>query len=400
MPKLKRALSTHQVAALTSAGTYRVDNSLYLQVRDHGTRSWLFRYARHGKTHWVGLGALRDVPLSRAKQLAVMERAKLINGISPIDERRAAREAARVAAPKQAPTFAWCADQYIEAHRDGWRSAKHLEQWETTLRTYAFPVIGKLPVDQVTVDHVLRILKPIWVAKPETATRLRGRMEKTLSWAAAKQFRNGENPARWQGGALSHLLPAISKVQKIEHHKAVPYSEIPTLMDELRGLDTVGAKALRFTLITASRTGEVIGARWSEVEVDSAIWTIPADRMKNGQSHIIPLSDEAAAILSSMPRTNEFVFAGAKGKPLSNMTMIKCLRSLRDGDPTVHGTARASFSTWAREQTDYPAEVIEAALAHKQSDKVVAAYARTTYFDRRRDLMADWARYCMGTKAD
>jgi integrase len=400
MPKLKRALSTQQVAALTSAGTYRVDNSLYLQVRDHGTRSWLFRYARHGKTHWVGLGALRDVPLSRAKQLAVMERAKLINGISPIEERRAAREMARAAAPKQVPTFAWCADQYIEAHRDGWRSAKHLEQWETTLRTYAGPIIGKLQVDKVSVEAILGVLRPIWLTKPETATRPCGRIEKVLGWATAKKYRSGENPARWQGGALSHLLPAISKVQKIEHHKAIPYSEIPALMWELSQMDTAGAKALRFTIHTACRTGEVIGARWSEMDIDTATWTIPADRMKNGQQHVVPLADEAVAILEALPRTSEFVFAGAKGKPLSNMTMIKCLRSLRDGEPTVHGTARASFSTWAREQTDYPTEVIEAALAHKQSDKVVAAYARTTYFDRRRDLMADWALYCMGTKAD
>jgi integrase len=399
MPKLKRALSAQQVAALTSAGTYRVDNSLYLQVRDHGTRSWLFRYARHGKTHWVGLGALRDVPLSRAKELAVMERAKLISGISPIEERRAAREAARAAAPKQMPTFAWCADQYIEAHRAGWKNAKHLEQWESTLRTYAGPVIGKLEVDKVTTEHVLRILKPIWVAKPETATRLRGRIEKVLGWAAAKKFRSGENPARWQGGELSHLLPAISKVQKIEHHRAVPYSEIPALMDELRGMDTAGAKALRFITLTAARTGEVIGARWAEVDLETATWTIPADRMKNGQQHVVPLPDEAVAILKSLPRTTDYVFAGATGKPISNMTMLKCLRSLTDDEPTVHGF-RSSFSTWAREQTDYPAEVIEAALAHKQPDKVVAAYARTTYFDRRRALMDDWAQYCMGTKVD
>lgn len=336
MPKLKRALSTQQVAALTSAGTYRVDNSLYLQVRDHGTRSWLFRYARHGKTHWVGLGALRDVPLSRAKELAVMERAKLISGISPIEERRAAREAARAAVPKQMPTFAWCAEQYIEAHRAGWKNAKHLEQWESTLRTYAGPIIGKLEVDKVTTEHVLRILRPLWLTKPETATRLRGRIEKVLGYAGARHFRSGENPARWSGGApLSHMLPALKTVQKIEHHKAIPYSEIPALMGELRKIDTVGAKALRFTILTASRTGEVIGARWAEVSLETATWTIPAERMKNGQQHVVPLSDEAVAVLETMPRTTDFVFAGATGKPISNMTMLKCMRSLRDGEASL-----------------------------------------------------------------
>lgn len=276
----------------------------------------MFRYSRNGKTHWIGLGAASDVPLSRAKELAVVERAKLINGGSPIDERRVVKENLRLErdAASDTPTFAWCAEQYIEAHRAGWKNQKHIDQWESTLRMYAGPVIGTLPVDRVTLDHVHKILKPIWVEKPETASRLRGRIEKVLGWAGAKKYRSGENPARWQGGELSHLLPNIGKIQKIEHHASVPYAEVPGLMAELRKLDSISAKALHFTILTAARTGETLGALWAEFDIDAATWTIPAHRMKAGVEHRVALSAEAVKLLKSIPRTGDLVFLGPKGK--------------------------------------------------------------------------------------
>lgn len=395
MAKGKRALSAQQVAALTDNGTHRVDNQLYLQIREQGTRSWVFRYSRNGKTHWVGLGAANDVPLSRAKELAVVERAKLINGGNPIAERRAVKESLRLEREVKAdsPSFAWCAGEYIEAHRASWKNQKHIDQWESTLRMYAGPVIGTLPVDQVTLDHVLKILKPIWVSKPETASRLRGRIEKVLGWATAKTYRRGENPARWAGGELPHLLPAIGKVQKIEHHASVPYVEMPGLMTRLGRLDSTSARALRFTILTGARTGETIGAKWSEIDLEAAVWTIPGERMKAGVEHRVALSEEAVALLRSMPREGELVFPGPKGKVLSNMAMLKCLRGLREDGATVHGF-RATFSTWARDETDYPRELIEASLAHAVGNAVEQAYNRSDYLAKRRALMADWGRYC------
>jgi integrase len=383
---------------MSRLGTHRVDENLFLQVRQDGTRSWAFRYSRGGRMRSLGLGSIRRVPYNDARQVATEYRLKLWRGVDPAEERREARAAAQAIARKDIPSFAWCAEQYISAMEASWRNAKHRAQWESTLRMYAGPVIGKKAVDEICVDDVLRIIEPIWLSKPETASRLRGRIEKVLGWAAAKRYRTGENPARWQGGELSHLLPAIGKVQKIEHHAAVPYVELPGLMAELRKLDSTSAKALRFTILTAARTGETIGARWDEIDLDAATWTIPAERMKAGVEHRVALSDEAVKLLKSMPRTGDLVFPGPKGK-LSNMAMLQCLRGIRGTGETVHGF-RSAFSTWAREQTEFSIEIIESALAHKQSNKVIAAYARTTYFDRRRDLMVDWARYCRGKTAD
>jgi integrase len=400
----RRALSAREVDALMSKlGTHRVDENLFLQVRKDGTRSWAFRYSRGGKMRSLGLGAVRRVPYGDARHAATEYRLKLWRGIDPAEERMEAKAAAQSVARTDVLTFAWCADQYIEAHRAGWKNRKHIDQWESTLRMYAGPVVGKMAVDQITVDHVMKILsggkESLWLTKPETASRLRGRIEKVLGWATAMKYRHGDNPARWQGGELPHLLPAISKVQKIEHHRSVPYAELPALMTDLCKLDSTSAKALRFTILTAARTSEVLGMTWQEVDLETAKWVIPQVRMKAGVEHQVPLSPEAVALLRSMPRDNDLVFPGPKGKQLSNMAMSMVLRGLRDDGSTVHGF-RSTFSVWCRETTEANIEIVESALAHKQSDKVVAAYARTTYFDRRRDLMADWARYCMSTKAD
>jgi integrase len=400
----RRALSAREVDALMSKlGTHRVDENLFLQVRKDGTRSWAFRYSRGGKMRSLGLGAVRRVPYGDARQAATEYRLKLWRGVDPAEERMEAKAAAQAVTRTDVPTFAWCADQYIEAHRAGWKNRKHIDQWESTLRMYAGPVIGQMAVDQITVDHVMKILsggkESLWLTKPETASRLRGRIEKVLGWATAMKYRHGDNPARWSGGELPHLLPAISKVQKIEHHRSVPYAELPGFMTDLCKLDSTSAKALRFTILTAARTGETLGARWDEIDLDASTWILPAERMKANAEHQVPLSPEAVALLKSMPRDNDLVFPGPKGKQLSNMAMSMVLRGLRDDGSTVHGF-RSTFSVWCRETTETNIEIVESALAHKQSDKVIAAYARTTYFDRRRDLMADWARYCMGTKAD
>jgi len=388
----QRALTATQVTALKDDGVYWVAPSLYLQIRPQGTRSWLFRYSRSGANQWMGIGAFADKPLSEARDEAAMLRVQVRRGGDPMAERQKTASIEKPRNKATVPTFGHCADEYIKAHRDGWKNAKHLEQWESTLRTYAGPVIGKKPVDRVTVEDVLKILQPIWTSKPETATRLRGRIEKVLGWATAMKFRTGDNPAAWSG-ALSHLLPAISKVRKIEHHKAVPYPDLPTLMKELQTNHTTTAKALMFTILTASRTGETTGAVWSEIDLDAKLWVLPAERMKANREHRVPLSDAAVKLLKELPREARHVFPGMRKNGLSNMAMLMLLRGLRGPGVTVHGF-RSAFSTWAREQTDYPREIVEACLAHASGDAVELAYRRTDFLDKRRELMELWAKFC------
>lgn len=387
----RRALTSTQVNALVADGVHWVAPSLYLQIRPQGTRSWLFRYSRNGENQWMGLGAASEKSLTEARDQSAVLRVQVRKGGDPMGERE--QVAAKTKPRPKPPTFADCADKYIEAHRAGWKNAKHIEQWESTLRTYAGPVIGKKPVDQIAVEDVLKILQPIWSTKPETASRLRGRIEKVLGWATAMKYRTGDNPAAWSG-ALSHLLPAISKVQKIEHHKAVPYAEVPALMKQLIGNDSISAKALIFTILTGARTGETIGATWAEIDLDNRLWVIPAERMKAGREHRVPLSARIIALLNKLPRHSKYVFANPRsGRGLSNLAMLMLLRGLRDDGVTVHGF-RSAFSTWAREQTDYPREIVEACLAHASGDAVELAYRRTDFLDKRRELMEAWARFC------
>jgi len=337
----------------------------------------------------------RRQALSEARDEAAMLRVQVRRGGDPMAERQKTAAIEKPRTKATVPTFAHCADEYIKAHRDGWKNEKHIDQWESTLKNYAGPVIGKKPVDQVVVEDVLKILKPIWTSKPETATRLRGRIEKVLGWATAMKFRTGDNPAAWSG-ALSHLLPAISKVQKIEHHKAVPYPELPPLMKELAKNDSTSAKALIFTILTGARTGETVGATWDEIDLANKLWVIPEERMKAGREHRVPLSDKAVQLLKTLPHDGKFVFPGSKpGKPLSNMAMLMLLRGYRDDGVTVHGF-RSAFSTWARERTDYPREIVEACLAHASGDAVELAYRRTDFLDKRRELMVRWDQFCTG----
>jgi integrase len=364
--------------------------NLYLQVtgKDDGPyKSWVFRYERDGRRHDLGLGPLHTISLAEARDKALDLRHQLLDDIDPLEARRQARKhrLARRAAEAGEVTFRYCAEQCIASHSDGWKNSKHRAQWRSTLATYTYPILGDLPVDIISTAHVVRVLEPIWKKKSETASRVRGRIEKVLGWATVRGFRSGDNPARWRGH-LAELFAAKSRVRKAEHHPAMPYTELPAFMAELRGRDSLSARALELAILTATRTGEVIGATWDEIDLKAKTWTIPAGRMKAGKEHRVPLTDRALKILSTLPRRGKLVF------PLSNMAMLELLRGMRPG-LTVHGF-RSTFRDWAAERTSYPNHIAEKALAHVVADKVEAAYRRGDLFEKRRRLMAEWATWC------
>ncbi|MEX2249161.1 MAG: integrase arm-type DNA-binding domain-containing protein [Parvibaculum sp.] len=366
-------LSAAKVAKTTAPGRYGDGGGLWLQVAAGGSRSWLLRFMLDGKAREMGLGALATVTLAEARERARDARKALGEGIDPIEARAAQRGALRADAAR-AMTFRAAAGAYIEAHRPGWKNAKHASQWGATLESYAYPVIGALPVAAVDVALVLKCIEPIWTAKPETAGRVRGRIEAVLDWAAARGYRTGDNPARWKGH-LDTLLPARGKVAPVQHHPALPYAEVPAFMAALRERDDIGARALEFTILPAARTGEAIGARLSEIDLETALWIVPPQRMKAGREHRVPLTPRAVAIVRALPRDarGDFLFPGAKaGHPISNMTMLQTLRRMGRDDLTVHGF-RSTFLDWAAELTAFTAEVAEMALAHAVGDKVAAA---------------------------
>ena len=389
-------LTALKVDKASRPGMYGDGGGLYLRVTDDGAKNWVFRFMLNGRARWMGMGPLHTINLAEARKRAGEHRLRRHDGIDPIDARRAERLKARLEAAK-AVTFTECAESYIKAHRAGWRNGKHAAQWKATLATYAEPIIGKLSVQAIDTALVLKVLEPIWTAKPETAGRVRGRIESIIDWATARGYRQGENPARWRGH-LDKLLPARSKVRRVEHHAALPYAELPDFLRSLREHAGIAARALEFAILTAARTGEVIGARWSEMDLLEKTWTLPAARMKSGRKHRVPLSAPALAILKEMQAhrhpDDAFVFPGAKpGRPLSNMAFLMLLRRMGRADLTAHGF-RSSFRNWAAERTNFPAEVAEMALAHTVSDKTVAAYNRSDLFERRRRLMSAWTIYC------
>lgn len=397
----KRSLSAAQVAALKATGTHWVSPGLYLQIKPNGARSWLLRYGRNGKTFWHGLGAARDVSLKEARDRAEDLRVDIRRtGAHPVAEKKAEREEVRAVAsvtaePSSVPTFRWCAQQVIAARETFHKSTFAQRQWPSSMRDHVYPHIGDLPVDQVGLHEVEKVLAGIWTTRHPAAKKVRGRIATILDWAAAKGYRSSDNPAR-PNGPLDQLLPPVRHKEK--PHPSVPYQELPEVVARLRGMASISAKALLFTILAGVRSGETRGALWSEIDLDDKVWTIPPERTKTDDEYRIPLSDQAVALLGSLPRNGPVVFPNPKTKkPLSDMALMECLKSIRPGK-TVHGF-RATLSTWAREQTDYPAEVIEAALNHKQPDKVVAAYARTTYFDKRRDLFQDYADYAFSAAA-
>jgi integrase len=373
-------------------GFHADGGNLYLRVRDTNSRSWVFRFKAAGKVREIGLGATHTRSLAEAREVAEAMRKAVAAGADPA-------LVIRKEAP-QAPgkTFEQCAQEMIEAKRAGWKNAKHAQQWVNTLRDYAFPVIGsKLPAE-LTLAHVKAILLPMWATKTETAQRVRGRIEAVLDYAAVHDLCDGtRNPARWKG-MLDKVLPSPRKVANREHHAAADYADVPRIMAALSEKSHVSAQCLKFTILTAARSGEARGANWDEIDLDTATWTIPPARMKAARSHRVPLSAPALEIIKTMMALRrpgvDRVFPGGRDGLLSDVAVNKSLHSIAPG-VTVHGF-RSSFRVWCEEQTSYPRSVTEAALAHVNADKVEAAYQRSDLFDRRRELMQAWADFCTG----
>lgn len=399
MPKKAREKAPIEVSRLTKPGMHAVGGvaGLYLQVLPTGARSWVLRVMVAGKRRDMGLGGFPDVTLAMARESARVARESIKSGIDPIAQRAAARSA--LAASREASvTFEDAARKFIAAKSGEWKNAKHAQQWTNTLEAYAFPVVGNLVCADVALPHILKILEPIWSAKNETASRLRGRIESVLDWATVRGFRKGENPARWKGH-LDKLLSAPGKVQKVEHHEAVAVDSLGAFIQDLRKREGIAARALEFLILTAARSGEVRGAVWSEIDMTGRIWTIPPERMKAGKEHRVPLSDAAVRLLEALPRIagNDLVFPSPRGLVLSDMTLTAVMRRMKR-DEVPHGF-RSTFRDWASERTNYPREVAEMALAHTIGDKVEAAYRRGDLFEKRTRMMAEWARFCETTTA-
>lgn len=394
MARTVEKLSALAVSRAKEPGYYGDGAGLYLQVSKSLTKSWIFRFTRGGKQREMGLGALHTITLAQAREKAKDCRSKLLDGIDPLEARNTAKLGDALDRAK-AMTFDHCAAAYIAAHRGSWKSAKHALQWEATLATYARPVIGDLPVAAVDTALVVKVLQPIWSEKTETATRLRGRIESILDWATVSKFRVGENPARWRGH-LDNLLADPGKMNRVVHHAALPWQEIGPFMAELKKREGIAARAVELAILTAARSGEVRGAVWGEFDLDEAMWIIPAERMKAGREHRIPLSTSALSLLRSAPRIDEIVFPGARaGTPLSDMSLTAVLRRMGRKEITVHGF-RSTFRDWCAESAGnaFPREVCEHALAHSLPDKVEAAYRRGDLIEKRKVLMQVWSDYC------
>ncbi|RTL77224.1 MAG: site-specific integrase [Bradyrhizobiaceae bacterium] len=386
MARQVHRLSARTVATLKNVGRHADGNGLYLSISDNGGRRWVFLYRSGGKVREKGLGSAVSVSLKDARLKADEVRKQLSAGLDPINEGRK---------NNGVMTFAECSKIYIDSHAAGWSNPKHADQWRNTLKTYADPVIGKLPVNKIDVSHIMKILDPIWRTKTETASRVRGRIESILDWAAVKKYRGSENPARLKGH-LDHLLPRRQKVAKVQHHPALSYKDIPAFMADLRTREGTGALALEFTILTAARTNETLGAKWDEIDLESKVWTVPADRMKARVEQAVPLSDRAIDILKALSTDTEYVFPGnGENNPMSSMSLLAVLKRMNRSDITTHGF-RSTFRDWAAETTEFPNEVVEMALAHTIKNKAEAAYRRGNMLDRRRVLMDAWSVFCRG----
>jgi integrase len=382
------ALTAKTVAALRMAGKYGDGDGLWLLVSGPEQRSWAFRFTYASKVREMGLGSAKHISLAEARALADAARRQVRDGINPIADRRAKTQ------PERGTSFAEAAQSYIAAHQAGWRNEKHRQQWSNTLATYAYPVIGDLACNEISIDHVLRILEPIWSEKPETATRVRGRIEIVLAYATVRKWREGPNPAIWRGH-LQLTLPSRAKVARVKHYAALDWREAPDFMAKLREQDGFGAFALQFAILTAARSGEVRGATWGEIDFGQAIWSISPNRMKSFRQHRVPLSQPALDLLNKLPvfRHGAPIFPGLRDhQPLSDMTLTAVLRRMGRSDLTAHGF-RSTFRDWAAEATSYPNHVVEQALAHAIGNAVEAAYRRGDLFTKRVALMDDWARY-------
>lgn len=410
-------LSALQVSKLTKPGLYGDGGGLTLQITRTGVKSWLFRYMRDGKAYGMGLGPTHTISLAEARVKALEARKQLIEGQNPLVIKKQRQTAAALERAKMM-TFDQCCKSYIDAHKASWKSQKHHDQWTNTLATYASPIIGKLPVAEIDTALVVKCLSPIWQDKTETASRLRGRIESVLGWATTSGYRTGENPARWRGH-LENLLATISKNTRTKNHPSLHWQCIGEFMKALRTREGSAARAVEFAILTACRSGEVRGAQWSEIDFEEKMWTIPAQRMKAGREHQVPLSEASLDVLARMrsafdvvPNEGEevdgakFIFAGMKKQELSDMSLTAVLRRMNEETDkpvwvdangvgvTVHGF-RSTFRMWAAETTVYPREVAEHALAHQLPDAVERAYQRGTQFTKRKALMTEWGDYCL-----
>jgi integrase len=383
MARAVNRLSARTVDTLRDAGRHADGAGLYLHLDAGGSKRWVFVFQWAGARKEMGLGSRDLVSLAEARVARDEARKLVAAGKNPIEERRKSK------AKSDNPTFGALAEKLLDDIEGGWRNEKHRKQWRSTLKTYAAPIWDD-PLDTITTDDVIKCLRPIWKTKPETASRVRGRIERVLDAAKAKGLRRGENPAQWKG----HLETLLAAPQKLSrgHHKALPYVDAPEFMKALRGHESGSARALEFTILTAARTGETLGATWAEIDADGKVWTVPGARMKAKKDHRVPLTDAALEALGKRQADDQFLFPGrTEGSPLSGMVMTMQLRRLRK-EITVHGF-RSTFRDWAGEETDYPREVIEAALAHTFGNKVELAYRRGDALEKRRLLMVDWARY-------
>lgn len=386
------------------SGMHADGSGLYLCVKNSGTKSWVFRFQLDGKRREMGLGSLLTLKPVEARAEAAKLKTLVSVGVDPIEDRRAKRQAevtnrqsAEIERKRFEMTFRKAAEHLIEKRKPSWSNPKHAQQWENTLKTYAYPVIGNLPVADVEAKHVVEILEPIWSAKSETASRVRMRIEAVLNSAKLMGWREGENPAVYKGG-LEAVFPPISKVKKVRHHPAMPFSEAPQFLKNLREKRNMGALALDFCILTAARSGEVRHATWDEVDLEGGMWTVPAERMKARKEHRVPLNKPAIELLEGLPQliNSKLVFPGQRGKPLSDMTLSAVLKRMGLDNYTVHGF-RSTFRDWAAEKTNHSSEAVEMALAHSIGNKVEAAYRRGDLLEKRKALMDGWANYLNGT---
>jgi integrase len=408
-------LTAKEVEKKREPGLYGDGGGLTLQITKAGVKSWLFRFMIQGKAYGMGLGPVHTITLAEARQKATEARKLLLEGVNPLEAKRQ-RQLEKQMAEARLMTFDQCASAYIEAHTASWKNAKHADQWTNTISAYVSPLIGSLPVAEVDTGLIVKVLTQVddkgrqfWTAENETASRVRGRIEAIMGWATTSGFRSGDNPARWKGH-LENLLASISRTSRIKNHPSLAWARMGEFMQALRQRDGIAARALEFTILTAARSGEVRGARWSEIDMAAKVWTIPAERMKAKREHEIPLSAAAVELLKALPKVDgtDLVFLGAKAKALSDMSLTAVIRRMNSDQPewtdkegntvTVHGF-RSTFRMWAAESTNYPREVAEHALAHQLPDMVERAYQRGTMFKKRAALMGEWAKFC-GTFRD
>jgi integrase len=390
MARTLNRLTATGVQKLRAPGMHADGGSLYLRIAEGGSKQWIFRYTARGRLRDMGLGPVHTLTLAEAREKARDARKLLLEGIDPIESKHARMAALRAAAAK-AMTFQQCAEGFIRDNEREWSSARHRDDWRVSLRNYAYPILGPLPVGAIDTPLVLKVVKPLWERVPTTAKRVLGRIENVLGWATVHHYRSGDNPARWTG-LIEHALPSVSRSGN--HHAALPFAEVPGFVAKLQADTNIAARCLEFVILMAVRLSEAANATWKEIDLAGRVWTIPASRMgKTKREHKVPLSGAAIALLKGLPRMNQWVFPGTRSTgPVGGVTVREFLGRM-DSEITTHGF-RSSFRDWVSERTNFPREVAEMALAHTIPSAVEAAYRRGDLFEKRRKLMEAWADYC------